>query len=117
MTKTPASIDDYIRGCEPRAQPILQQIRAIIRRAAPEADEKISYGMPTFTLGRVLAHYGAFKDHIGLFPPVRDPELQTAVAPYRGEKGNLKFPLEQPIPYDLIQEIVTLRAKALHEKR
>ena len=116
MTKTPASIDSYIDGCEPRTQAILREVRAVIRNAAPQAEETISYGMPTFKQGRVLVHLGAFKDHIGLFPPVRDPDLQDRAAPYRGEKGNLRFPLDQPIPYDLIEEIVSRRAKAIREK-
>lgn len=116
MAKTPASIDGYLDGCEPRARATLQQIRAVIRSVAPEATERLSYNMPTFFIGKVLAHVGAFKDHIGLFPPVRDPDLQDKIAPYRGEKGNLRFPLDQPIPYDLIAEIVTRRAQAIRDQ-
>ncbi|MGZ6040102.1 MAG: iron chaperone [Phenylobacterium sp.] len=108
----PASVDGYIERCKPEVQAVLRDIRAVIRRAAPEATERLSYNMPTFFMGRVLIHYGAFNNHIGLFPPVRDPGLQDKVAPYRGEKGNLRFPLDQPIPYDLIAEIVTARVKA-----
>jgi uncharacterized protein YdhG (YjbR/CyaY superfamily) len=108
----PTSIDAYIAGSSPSAQPILREIRAVIRRAAPEATETISYGMPTFKMGRVIAHFGAFKTHIGLFPPVREADLEARIAPYRGEKGNLRFPLDAPIPYDLIGEIVARRAKA-----
>ncbi len=108
----PASVDGYIEGCRPEVQAVLREIRATIRRAAPKATERLSYNMPTFFMGRVLVHYGAFKGHIGLFPPVRDPELQDRVAPYRGEKGNLRFPLDQPIPYELIGEIVAARVRA-----
>lgn len=108
----PASVDGYIERCRPEVQAVLREIQATIRRAAPKATERLSYNMPTFFLGRVLVHYGAFKGHIGLFPPVREPELQDRIAPYRGEKGNLRFPLDQPIPYDLIGEIVSARVKA-----
>ncbi|HLZ73888.1 iron chaperone [Phenylobacterium sp.] len=108
----PTSVEGYIERCEPQVQAILRKIRATIRREAPEAAERLSYNMPTFFLGRVLVHYGAFKGHIGLFPPVREPALQDKVAPYRGEKGNLRFPLDQPIPYELIGEIVAARIKA-----
>jgi uncharacterized protein YdhG (YjbR/CyaY superfamily) len=112
----PASIEAYIERHPPQVQAILREVRATIRRAAPEATERLSYNMPTFFMGKVLAHVGAFKEHIGLFPPVRDPELRERIAPYRGEKGNLKFPLDRPIPYDLIEEIVTRRAQAIREK-
>jgi uncharacterized protein YdhG (YjbR/CyaY superfamily) len=114
--KTPASIDAYIEGFPEDVRAILREIRAVIRRATPQASETIGYNMPTFSMGRVLAHVGAFKDHIGLFPPVRDPELQDKIARYRGEKGNLRFPLDEPIPYDLIGEIVTRRAMAIGDK-
>jgi uncharacterized protein YdhG (YjbR/CyaY superfamily) len=103
----PADIDEYIAGFSPEVRAILQQVRATVRAAAPSAREIISYQMPTFTLDGVLVHFAAFKAHIGLYPPVRgDRELEAAVAPYAGEKGNLKFPLAQPIPYDLIERIV-----------
>ena len=68
--------------------------------------------MPTFALRGILIHFAAFKNHIGLYPPVRgDEQLLADVAPYRGEKGNLKFPLDEPIPYALISRIVKLRVK------
>jgi uncharacterized protein YdhG (YjbR/CyaY superfamily) len=109
---TPASIDEYIAAHPPEIQAILQKIRLTIARAAPDAEEKISYNMPTFALhGRAIAHFAAFKKHIGFFPPVRgDAKLEKAVAPYAGPKGNLQFPLDQPIPYALIQRIIRLSA-------
>ena len=107
----PATVDNYIESRPPPVRAILRKIQATVRGVAPGATERLSYNMPTFFLGRVLVHYGAFKGHIGLFPPVRDPELQEKVAPYRGEKGNLRSPLDQPIPYDLIGEIVARRVK------
>src|ERR1700761_5266573 len=109
----PVSIEAYVERQPPQTQAIFREVQATIRRAAPEATERLSYNMPPFFMGRVLAHVGAFKDHIGLFPPVRNPELQEKIAPYRGEKGNLRFPLDQPMPYDLIAEIVTRRAAAI----
>ena len=104
-----ATVDAYISAFPAGTQSVLQDIRAAIRAAAPDATEKISYGMPTFALGREVVHFAAFKRHIGLFPPVRDPELIEATRAYRGEKGNLRFPLDQPIPLELIGRIVQAR--------
>ena len=110
VTGTPENIDDYIAGFPPEKRTILEEIRTTIRNAAPEAKEVISYRMPTFTQGGVLVHFAAFKNHIGLYPPVSgDAELQQALAPYAGEKGNLRFPLDQPIPFGLIERIVKHR--------
>lgn len=108
----PNTIDEYIAAAPSEVQAILKKIRATIRKVAPMAEEKISYRIPTFTLeGRILIHFAAFKNHIGIYPPVREtPELIAETEPYRGEKGNLQFPLAQPIPYDLIRKIT--RAKA-----
>lgn len=116
--KMPATIDDYIRTSAPGVRPILERIRRTIRSVAPEATEVISYRMPAFKLHRILVYFAAFKNHIGLFPPVRgDPELVKAAAPYAGEKGNLRFPLDEPIPYDLIERIVLDRIKQGPPKR
>lgn len=108
---TPPTIDAYIAPFPPEVQAILQQIRATIRAAAPEAQETINYQIPTFTLrGRNLVHFAAFKNHIGFYPPVNgDPALEAAVAPYAGEKGNLRFPLAEPIPLELIGRITRYR--------
>ena len=93
-------------------QAILNRIRLTITKAAPEAQETISYGMPAFTLNGILVYFAAFKKHIGLYPPVRgDAKLEQSLSAYAGEKGNLKFPLDQPIPYHLIEMIVKLRAR------
>jgi len=109
---TPQSIDDYIAAFPPEIQAILQKIRSTIRKAAPDAQEVISYRMPAFTLNGILVYFAAFKKHIGLYPPVSgDAGLEQAIAPYAGEKGNLRFPLDQPIPYDLIERIVKLRVQ------
>lgn len=106
------SIDDYIAECPLDVQSILNRIRRIIRKAAPKAVEKISYQIPAFALDGDLVYFAAFKSHIGIFPPVKgDARLQKQLAPYRGPKGNLKFPLDEPIPYALIDKIVRARLK------
>jgi uncharacterized protein YdhG (YjbR/CyaY superfamily) len=112
QSMTPATIDDYIKAFPPAVRAILERIRQTVREAAPEAAELISYRMPAFKLNGILVYFAAFKNHIGLFPPVRgDVKLVTAAAPYAGEKGNLRFSLDEPIPYDLIKQIVSYRRK------
>jgi uncharacterized protein YdhG (YjbR/CyaY superfamily) len=109
--RAPKTIDEYIDRCAPQAQPILRRVRATIAKAAPEATETISYGMPAFKLRRIVVYFAAFKHHIGLYPPVKgDVSLEKAVTPYAGEKGNLRFPIEQKIPSALISRIVKFRA-------
>ena len=108
----PATFDEYIAAFSPEVQSILQRVRQVARQAAPEAEEVISYRMPALKQGGILVYFAAFKSHIGLYPPVSgDPEMLKAVAPYAGEKGNLRFPFAKPIPYDLIGRIVSLRLK------
>jgi len=93
-------------------QAILQKIRQVVQSAAPGAQETISYQIPAFKLNGVLVYFAAFKKHIGFYPPIRgDAQLEKDVSPYAGEKGNLKFPLDQPIPFDLIERITELRVK------
>jgi len=105
-------IDAYIAGFPPEVQTILQEIRRVVRRAAPEAEEIVSYRIPAFRQSGVLVYFAAFRHHIGFYPPVRgDAKLEAAVAPYAGEKGNLRFPLSRPIPFDLIARIVRHRVK------
>lgn len=113
----PRNIDAYIAGFAPDVRSILEEIRSTIAKAAPDAEETVSYNIPTFTLGGYLVHFAAFKKHIGLFPPVHgDARLEKAVAPYAGEKGNLRFPLDEPIPYELIERIVRHRVKQMMAK-
>jgi uncharacterized protein YdhG (YjbR/CyaY superfamily) len=109
---TPKSVDDYIGRFAPEVQAILHRIRSTVRNAAPDAVEGISYAIPCFKLEGVLVYFAAFKEHIGFYPPVRgDPKLTKAVSQYAGERGNLRFPLDAPIPYALIDRIVKLRVK------
>jgi uncharacterized protein YdhG (YjbR/CyaY superfamily) len=108
----PKNIDDYIAAFSPEVQSILEKIRVTIRKAAPDAEEKISYQMPTFTLKGKLVHFAAFKKHIGFYPPVRgDEKLRNEISIYAGEKGNLRFPLDKRIPYALIRKIVKVRVR------
>ena len=108
----PKDIDGYIARFPADVQAILEQVRTTIRTAAPEATETISYQMPAFKLHGILVYFAGWKKHIGLYPPVSgDKALQKAVARYSGPKGNLQFPLDEPIPYDLIERIVRLRVK------
>jgi len=110
--ESPTCIDEYIATCPLEVQPILTKIRQVIRAAAPGAQEVISYNMPAVRLDGILVYFAAFKHHIGLYPPVSgDATLKKALAPYAGPKGNLKFPLDQPIPFALIKRIVHLRVK------
>jgi len=109
---TPKNIDEYIASFSPETQAILEKIRLTIRNAAPGAQEVISYKIPAFRLKRILVYFAAFKNHIGLFPPVRgDAKLVKAASAYAGEKGNLQLPLDHPIPYGLIEKIVKFRVK------
>jgi uncharacterized protein YdhG (YjbR/CyaY superfamily) len=112
------TIDDYISKCSPEVQRILQKIRSIVRKAAPEAEERVSYQMPAFALNGMLIYFAAFKNHIGIFPPVTgDAKFQRDAAPYRGPKGNFKFPLDSPLPYALIEKLVGFRLKEHLGKR
>ncbi len=112
VRKAPADIDEYIASFAPDVRVILEKIRQTVRRAAPNATETISYRIPTFQLNGPLVYFAAFKKHIGLFPPFRgNARIEKAIAPYAGPKGNLQFPLDQPIPYGLIERIVKHRVK------
>src|SRR5437879_10975930 len=106
----PRTIDEYVAAFPADVQSILEKIRFTIREAAPQAQEKISYKMPAFSLDGDLIYFAAFRKHIGVYPPVRgDEKLRKEIARYRGEKGNLKFPLDDPIPYELIDRVVKFR--------
>jgi uncharacterized protein YdhG (YjbR/CyaY superfamily) len=108
----PKSIDEYIAAFSPEVQAILERVRLTISNAAPGAQETISYRIPAFTLSGALVYFAAFKNHIGFYPPVKgDARLEKAISGYAGEKGNLRFPLDRPIPYSLIARIVKLRVK------
>jgi uncharacterized protein YdhG (YjbR/CyaY superfamily) len=106
----PEDVDEYIAKYAPEVQAVLQQVRQVVRSAAPDAHEVISYRMPALKQHGILVYFAAFKNHIGLYPPIKgDARLHKAAAPYAGEKGNLRFPLDQPIPFDLIAGLTRLR--------
>lgn len=108
----PGDIDEYIAGFPPAVQKILERIRRTVRKAAPEAKEKISYRMPAFEQGGILIFFAAFQRHIGVYPPVSgDAALEKRLAPYAGEKGNLRFPYDEAMPYELVERIVALRLR------
>jgi uncharacterized protein YdhG (YjbR/CyaY superfamily) len=113
----PGTIDEYIAECTPEVRPILQRIRDTVRQAAPAAEEKISYRIPAFVQDGPLVYFAAFKRHIGFYPPVRDESLRAELVRYAGEKGNLRFPLDEPIPYQLITRIVKARLQENRERR
>src|SRR5258708_4307622 len=113
----PTTIDEYIASFPNDIQEVLQKIRTTIRTAAPDAEETIKYQMPTFTLNGNLVHFATFKKHIGFYPPVKgDEKLKNELSIYEGPKGSLKFPLDKPIPYDLISRIVKVRVRENLEK-
>ena len=106
----PQTIDEYIAAFPADIQEILLDIRAVIQQEAPDAQEAISYGMPTFKLNGNLVHFAAFKHHIGFYPtPTGIDEFKEALSAYKGAKGSVQFPFDQPMPYDLIRAIVRFR--------
>jgi len=119
----PITIDDYIAAFPEDVQEILQTIRRIVHEEAPDAQETIKYQMPTFTLDGNLVHFAAFKKHIGFYPvPSGIEAFKDELAGYVGGKGSVQFPLDQPMPYDLIRRIVAFRvaenqAKAAAKKK
>jgi uncharacterized protein YdhG (YjbR/CyaY superfamily) len=105
-------IDQYMATFPTEIQKVLEKVRQTIRDSAPDATEVISYQMPSFKQHGILVHFAAWAKHIGLYPPISgNKTLEKAVARYAGPKGNLQFPLNEPIPYDLIARIVRLRVK------
>ena len=105
------SIDEYIGTFPEDVQKILGELRAVIKAAAPDAEEKISYQMPTFHLNGNLVHFAAFKNHIGFYPtPSGIEAFKKELSMYEGAKGSVKFPIEKPLPLKLISKIVKFRA-------
>lgn len=108
----PNDIDEYIAGFPSDVQKLLKKIRTTIRKAAPNAEEAIKYQMPTFVLNGNLVHFAAYKGHIGLYPAPRAIEkFKKELSAYEGSKGAVRFPLDKPIPYDLISRIVKFWVK------
>jgi uncharacterized protein YdhG (YjbR/CyaY superfamily) len=104
------SIDEYIAAFPEETQKILEELRATIRAAAPDAEEKISYQMPTFALNGNLVHFAAYKNHIGFYPtPSGIQTFKQELSIYEGAKGSVQFPIDKPLPLKLIIKIVKFR--------
>ncbi|MCY9665661.1 DUF1801 domain-containing protein [Paenibacillus alginolyticus] len=104
------SIDAYISMFPPDVQEILNRLRDVIKESAPGAEEKISYQMLTFALHGNLVHFAAYKNHIGFYPAASGIEaFKDELSQYKGAKGSVQFPIEKPLPYDLISRIVKYR--------
>lgn len=114
---SPQNVDEYISGFPKNVRTKLEKLRATIREAAPEAEEKISYQMPTYALKGNLVHFAAYRKHIGFYPtPSGIEEFKEKLSTYKGAKGSVQFPIDEPIPYDLVREIVAFRVKENYEK-
>jgi uncharacterized protein YdhG (YjbR/CyaY superfamily) len=112
------TIDEYIASFPRNVQSILEEIRQAIRDSAPEAQEAISYGMPTFKLNGNLVHFAAFKNHIGFFPtPSAIEAFKEELSDYEVSKGTVRFPMNKPIPFDLVRKIVRYRVKENLDKK
>jgi uncharacterized protein YdhG (YjbR/CyaY superfamily) len=113
----PKNIDEYIAGFPTDVQRILQEIRSIVRTAAPDAEEAIKYGIPTFVLNGNLLHFAAFEKHIGFYPtPSGIEEFKDELSVYHNAKGSVQFPLDKAVPFSLIRRIVKFRVKQTREK-
>jgi len=111
------NIDDYISTFSKDVQDVLQEIRETIHKAAPEAEEAISYQLPTFKLNGNLVHFAAWKNHVGFYPsPSGTKEFQKEISKYAFAKGSIQFPLDEPMPLSLITKIVKYRVKESTEK-
>lgn len=109
---TPKTIDEYIAGFPEAVQTILQEVRQTIKAAAPQAEEAISYQMPTFKLRGNLVHFAAFKNHIGFYPvPSGVEQFKDELSAFKQGKGSVQFPLDKPMPYDLMRRIVLFRVE------
>ena len=107
------TIDEYIKTVPKDVQPVLQGMRRTIRKAAPDAVEMISYQMPTFKLnGRFLVSFAAWKHHVGIYPiPSGTEAFKKKISKYKAAKSTVQFPLDEPVPYDLLTQVVTFRVK------
>jgi uncharacterized protein YdhG (YjbR/CyaY superfamily) len=111
------TVDEYIASFSPDVREVLEKVRAMVKNTAPGAEEKISYGMPGYKLRHPLVYFAAHTNHIGLYPtPSATGAFAKELEPYESGKGSIKFPLDKPIPYDLIRRIVEFRVKEDSEK-
>lgn len=117
--KSYGTIDEYIKTFPKDVQTILGKIRKVIGKAAPDAVEGISYGLPAFTLnGKPLVYFGAWKKHIGFYAtPAGNVAFKKELSVYQGAKGSVQFPLDEPMPYDLIEKIAKFRVREVGAKK
>ena len=114
---SPKTVDEYIAGFPKSVQKILKEVRATVRAAAPDAEERIAYQMPTYTMGKNLAHFAAFKNHIGFYPtPNGISSFEKQLSKYKRAKGSVQFPIDEPMPLALIKRIVEYRVKEQKKK-
>lgn len=118
ISKAPTSIDEYIADFPEEIQSILNQVRSIVKQAAPDAEESIGYGMPAYkTYGKPLVYFAAFKNHIGFYAtPTGHAEFAEELSKYKQGKGSVQFPIDQPMPLKLIEQIVEFRVFENMEK-
>lgn len=117
MNNKPNDINEYIASFPENVQKLLEQVRSIIKKAAPEATETISYAMPTFKLNGILVHFAAFQNHIGFYAlPSGNEAFQKELSAYKTGKGSIQFPLDEPLPEALITKIVKFRVQENLEK-
>ena len=112
MADKPIDVDDYLARFPDEARAILQKVRESVRTAVPDAEESISYGIPTFREnGHLVIYFGGWKTHVGVYPVSRgDEDYELAVGPYRAATDSLHFPYSKPIPYDLIERVARAEA-------
>ncbi len=116
-TATPANTDEYIASFPEDTQKLLKQLRAAIKKAAPKAEEVISYQMPTYKLNGALVHFAGYEKHIGFYPtPSAIAAFKKELSAYKSSKGAVQFPLDKPLPLVLVTEIVKFRVKEDSEK-
>jgi uncharacterized protein YdhG (YjbR/CyaY superfamily) len=112
------TIDEYIAAFPENVQTILEKLRSVIRETAPEAEETIDYGIPTFKLNGNLVHFAAFKNHTSFYPtPSAIEAFKKELLPFKQSKGTVQFPLDEPIPFDLVKKIVKFRVKENEAKK
>jgi uncharacterized protein YdhG (YjbR/CyaY superfamily) len=118
FTNKPATVEEYISGFPKEIQTILQEVRALIRKEVPDAEEMISYGIPTFKLkGQVLIYFAGYQKHISIYPAPRGNEMfKEELARYKGGKGTVQFPIGKPIPFDLIFRMLKFRLEESAKK-
>jgi uncharacterized protein YdhG (YjbR/CyaY superfamily) len=115
--KRPATVNEYIAAAPAEARGKLREMRALVRSAAPGAEETLKYGMPAFCDARILVIFGAFKHHIGFYPTAAAmKEFEPQLAKYKGARGSVQFPLDQPLPAALIRGLTTARVRQSMEE-